>query len=75
MNENKVYLDDKDFEILNIVGLNLEKDNSVVRLPPDYLMDFALAVDQPGSEALFISCGALRTLDVVEKSSGAWTSR
>ena len=62
-----VYMSEAGFDVLNITGLNLEKDSEMIRVPPDYLVDFAMAVDQPDSEALFISCGALRTLDVVEE--------
>lgn len=63
----EVYMRDAGFDVLNITGLNLEKDSEMVRVPPDYLVNFALAVDRPDSDALFISCGALRTLDVVEE--------
>lgn len=63
----EVYMNKAGFEVLNIVGLNLEKDSEMVRVPPDYLVDFAVAVDHPDSDALFISCGALRTLDVVDE--------
>jgi len=61
-----IYLKDAGFDVLNITGLNLEKDSEMVRVPPDFLVEYALAVDHPDSEALFISCGALRTLDVVD---------
>lgn len=61
-----IYLRKAGFEVLNISGLNLEKDSEMVRVPPDYIFEYAMAVDHPDSEALFISCGALRSLDVVD---------
>ncbi|NQV45156.1 MAG: arylmalonate decarboxylase [Rhodospirillales bacterium] len=63
----EVYLKDVGFDVLNIVGLNIEKDSEMVRVPPEYIVEFAMAVDHPDSEALFISCGALRTLDVIDE--------
>lgn len=68
INEREVdYLRDAGIDVLNYTGLNIEKDSEMVRVPPDYLVEFALAVDDPESEALFISCGALRSLEVVDE--------
>ena len=61
------YLQQAGFEVLSISGLDLEKDSDMVRVAPDYLIDFALAQDRPEAEAIFISCGALRTLEVVQE--------
>ncbi len=63
----KSYLESAGFEVLAIEGLNIEKDSDMVRVTPDYLVDFALSLDRPDADAIFISCGALRTLDVVER--------
>lgn len=61
------YLNAAGFDVLTIKGLRIEKDSDMVRVPPDYIVDFALSVDRPEAEAIFVSCGALRTLDVVEE--------
>ena len=61
------YMTQAGFDILSIDGLNLERDSDMVRVPPDFLVDYALAQDQPDADAIFISCGALRTLDVIEE--------
>ena len=61
------YLEQAGFEVLSICGLNLEKDSDMVNVAPDYLLEFALAQDRPEAEAIFVSCGALRTLDVVNE--------
>jgi maleate isomerase len=37
------------------------------RVSPDCLADFAKTVDRPDADALFISCGALRSTDIIER--------
>ncbi len=59
------YLEAAGFEVVSLCGLNLEKDSDMVRVAPDYLVEFALAQDRPEADAIFVSCGALRTLDVI----------
>jgi len=61
------YLEKAGIEVLAISGLNLEKDSDMVRVPPDFIVDFALSLDRTKADAIFISCGALRTLDVVDE--------
>jgi maleate isomerase len=62
-----VYLERAGFEVIDIEGLNLEKDSDMVRVTPNYILEFAQAVDHPRADALFISCGALRSLDIVDE--------
>ena len=59
------YLERAGFEVLSMCGLNLEKDSDMVRVAPDYIAEFALAQDRADADAIFVSCGALRTLDVI----------
>ena len=61
------YLQQAGFDVLSICGLNLEKDSDMVRVAPDFLVEFALAQDHPDADAIFVSCGALRTLEVVQE--------
>jgi len=63
--QEKIYMESAGFEIIDIQGLNLEKDSEMVTVTPDYLKEFALSLDHPDADAIFISCGALRTLDVI----------
>ena len=63
----EVYLQQAGFEILDIQGLNIEKDSDMVRVTPEFLIDFALRIDRDDADVLFISCGALRTLDVIDE--------
>jgi maleate isomerase len=66
VNQREVdYLEQAGFEVISLCGLNLEKDSDMVRVAPDYIAEFALAQDHPDADAIFISCGALRTLDVI----------
>jgi len=60
------YLERAGFEVLTIEGLRLERDSDMVRVAPDYLAEFAASLDRPDAEAVFVSCGALRMLDVVD---------
>ncbi len=61
------YLERAGFEVIDIQGLNLEKDSDMIRVAPDYIQEFALSLDRPAADAIFVSCGALRTLDVVQQ--------
>jgi len=63
----KEYMEARGFEVLNIQGLNLEKDSDMVRVTPQSLLRFAESLDQPDADAIFISCGALRSIDIIEE--------
>lgn len=60
------YMTAAGFEITNIQGLNIEKDSDMIRVRPEFIADFATQVDTPDADALFISCGALRSIDVID---------
>lgn len=61
------YLEKSGIEVLSISGLNIEKDSDMVRVTPEFINEFALSIDQDSADAIFVSCGALRTLDVIEQ--------
>lgn len=63
----RLTLEEASFEVLEIEGLNLERDSDMVRVSPDYLAAFARRLDRPEADAVFLSCGALRSLDIVER--------
>ena len=65
------YLEAAGFEVSSICGLDLEKDSDMVRVAPDYIAEFALAQDRADADAIFVSCGALRTLDVIGEIENA----
>lgn len=60
------YMQRAGFEICAIRGLNLEKDSDMIRVRPEAIARLAVSVDRPDADAVFISCGALRSLDVVD---------
>ena len=62
-----IYLEKAGFEVLSISGLNLEKDSDMVRVAPDFIARFARSIDRPDADAVFISCGAIRSLEVVDQ--------
>lgn len=65
--QEAAYLEKAGFSVTQIRGLNLEKDSDMIRVRPDYIAEFAASVDTADAEAVFISCGALRALDIVDQ--------
>lgn len=61
------YLENAGFEVARIKGLNLERDSDMVRLRPDFIANYAASLDSPDVDSIFISCGALRSLDIVDQ--------
>ncbi len=61
------YMTERGVEILDLQGLNITNDSDMARVAPSYLRDFAISLDRPDADAIFISCGALRTMDVIEE--------
>ena len=59
------YLEAAGFDVVNIEGLNVERDSDMVRITPEYLSEFAQTVDRKGADCLFFSCGAMRSLGIV----------
>jgi len=55
------------FAFTDFQGLNLNYDNEMIRVAPEYLVEFAERIDTPDAEAVLMSCGALRTIDVVDE--------
>jgi len=60
------YLEAAGFEVLDIRGLELERDSDMVRVAPHAIADFAAGLDRPQADAVFISCGALRSIEIVD---------
>jgi len=54
------------FDVADSHGLGLDYDTQMIRVAPDYLIDFAAVIDRPDADAVVISCGALRTIEVVD---------
>ncbi len=60
------YLQNQGFELLDFQGMNIRKDTDIGRVAPDFIMEYAQTVDRPDAEAIFVSCGALRTLEIID---------
>ena len=63
----QTYMQERGFEIVNIEGLGIENDADMVRVTPDYILEFARSVDRPEAAAIFISCGALRSIEIIDE--------
>ncbi len=60
------YLTAAGFEVLDIQGLQLSTGLEFGQVEPSYWKEFALEIDQPDADAIFLSCGGIRSLEVVE---------
>jgi len=59
------FLRERGFEVLEIQGLNIRENTAIDRVEPEFMREYARALDRPDADALFVCCGALRTLDIV----------
>lgn len=59
------FLDERGFEVLDIQGLNIRENTDIDLVEPEFMREFARSLDRPEADAVFICCGALRTLDIV----------
>lgn len=57
----------KGFDILDIQGLNLSTGLEFGRVTPAFWKKFAIEIDQPDADAVFLSCGGIRALEVVDE--------
>ena len=65
------YMTRRGLDVLDIRGLNITNDSDMVRVAPSYIRDFAISMDRPDADAIFVSCGALRTIEVIEEIEAA----
>ena len=61
------YLQASGFNVLDIQGMQLEKDSDMIRVSPQFIADYATRFDRPNADAVFISCGALRSIEVIDQ--------
>ncbi|SLN32255.1 Arylmalonate decarboxylase [Roseovarius albus] len=60
------YLEGAGFTVLEAHGMGLNYDTEMIRVAPEYIADYARAIDRPDADAVLLSCGALRSIDVVD---------
>lgn len=61
------YIEDRGLEVLALTSFLLEDGRDMARIPPDAIHAAALEADRPQADALFISCTAIRAVDVVDR--------
>ncbi|MEM7193894.1 MAG: arylmalonate decarboxylase [Pseudomonadota bacterium] len=61
------FLHAKGFGVLDIQGLNLKTGVEFGRVTPEYWIQFAQEIDRPDADAVFLSCGGIRTAEVAEQ--------
>jgi len=63
----KVFLEESGFEVLAVKGLGIERFQDRPPVTHDELLNFSASVFEsaPKSDSLLISCGALKTLDLI----------
>jgi len=60
------FLAKRGFDVLDIQGMNVEDGVDMGRIAPKFIAEYALAIDRPEADAIFVSCGGIRTIDVIE---------
>jgi maleate isomerase len=61
------FLVDKGFDIIDIQGLNLETGIEFGQVTPTFWKQFASRIDHPNADAVFLSCGGIRALEVADE--------
>ena len=67
---NSVELDfliDSGFNVLDIQGLNVSDGAEMGRIDPQFIKEFAISIDRPDADCIFISCGGIRSIDVIDE--------
>ena len=55
------------FDVLDIQGLNIASGWDIGLVTPAYWAKFAKEIDQPDADAIFLSCGGIRSLEAVDE--------
>ncbi|MGI9413597.1 MAG: maleate cis-trans isomerase family protein [Hyphomicrobiales bacterium] len=61
------YIEAGGLEVVALTSFLFPDDNDMARIPPEAIYEAALEADRPDADALFISCTAIRAVDVVER--------
>jgi maleate isomerase len=59
---------DKGLEVTRVMGFGLDTDLDMTSLPPNALLEGALKVDTPDADAVFISCTAIRSAEIIAEA-------
>ena len=61
------FLYKKGFSIINIQGLNLSHGIEFGAVTPEYWIKFAEEINEENADAIFLSCGGIRSTEVIDK--------
>lgn len=64
----QTYLEQKGYECVSVEGLSLMTDAEMNRVSLTSLLEFADHINRPDAEAIFISCGALRSVEIIREA-------
>jgi len=64
------FLFNKGFEIINIQGLNLKTGIEFGKVTPHYWKKFALEINDKNADAIFLSCGGIRSVEAINEIEG-----
>ena len=59
------FLNNKGFSVLNMQGLNLTKGIEFGTVTPEYWIKFAQEINDESADAIFLSCGGIRSTEVI----------
>ena len=65
------FLESCGIEVVNIGGFCMDDDREMARIPPEAIFDAALEVCDERADALFISCTAIRAVEIIERAESA----
>jgi maleate cis-trans isomerase len=63
----KKFVEDHGIEVVNIKWLGLQDSIEIAGVPPEVVYNLACQVNEPETEAVFLSCIAMHTIGVIEK--------
>ena len=61
------YFDRKKINIISFSTFNIDLDEDIASVDPNYLLETLIKLDMDDADALFISCTALPALEIIEK--------
>lgn len=60
------FLTERGFDVLDLQGMNIRENTKIDMVEPEFMREYARALDRPEADALFFCCGALRAVDMVD---------
>ena len=61
------YLTQHHIKIINFNSFNIEYDNDIAKVDPDCIYKTIISLDYNESDAVFVSCTALRIVEILQK--------